>query len=262
MTVRTLDINCDCGEGFGRWRLGNDAGVMEHVSSVNLACGFHAGDPLTMHTAVGQAKERGVAIGAHPGLPDLLGFGRRYIDWNPEDAFASIAYQVGAMQGVLAINDAQLHHVKLHGVLPGMVARDEKLADAAVRALLKAAPDALIYSPASRTSIFHRLAREAGLEVVEEVYADMRYDDEGHPVVEPVKSDTPIDVVEARIRQYIREGTVNTITGDTIEIEAGSVSLHGDAGNAVEVAAAARRVIEQEGGQVATPPRPSERQGA
>jgi UPF0271 protein len=251
---RTIDINCDCGEGFGRWALGDDEGVMDQVTTVNLACGFHAGDPLTMLTAVRQAKARGLAIGAHPGLPDLLGFGRRVMDWRPEEALASIAYQIGAMRGILDAEDVALHHVKLHGVLPGMVDNNEALAAAAVEAMRKSAPDALIYCPANPSSLFQRLAGEAGLVVVPEVYADMRYDTTGMVIVERAKRAVPLDEVETRIRGFLRDGTVVAIDGSTVQLRADSISLHGDAANAPAVAGTTRRTIAEEGWTAAAAP--------
>ena len=119
--VSTVDVNSDLGESFGNWRFGSDAELMPQISSANVACGFHASDPLTMVRTVRLAKEHGVAVGAHPGLPDLLGFGRRMINVSAEDLYAYVVYQVGALQGVLSANDMGLHHVKPHGVLPEML---------------------------------------------------------------------------------------------------------------------------------------------
>jgi UPF0271 protein len=250
---REVDLNCDCGESFGRWQLGDDARLMDYVSSVNIACGFHAGDPVTMKTTVELALARGIAIGAHPGLPDLLGFGRRVIPWSAPEAFASVAYQVGALAGVASASGATLHHVKLHGVLPGMVAHDQDLAAAVVQALLGAGSRLLIYSPASRTSAFHRLAREAGLTIIEEVYADMQYDADGEVVPERVKRTVPTSEAQERVRLFLHEGVVDTLAGTRVHVEAQSISLHGDAPNAAAIAAGVRAVATDEGVLIAAP---------
>ena len=139
----TFDINCDMGEGFGNWRMGDDAAVMPLITTANLACGFHAGDPLTMMNTVAMAKEAGVAVGAHPGLPDLLGFGRRVISVSPEDLTSYIVYQVGALKGFLSAAGVPLNHVKPHGAL-FHVLRDATLADAAIDAIMAVAPGAAV----------------------------------------------------------------------------------------------------------------------
>lgn len=251
--MRTIDINCDCGEGFGRWALGDDRAVMSHVTSVNLACGFHAGDPVTMNAAIRLASEQGVAIGAHPGLPDLLGFGRRFLDISAEEAFAYFAYQIGALRGLLAANGARLHHVKLHGVLPAMVGRDTDLAEAAVAAIRSAAPEALVYSPASRTSAFNIAVRRHGLMLIEEAYADMRYDDDGEVLVERMKRTVSMDEAAERVRKYLQDGIVESEQGHAIKVDAQSISFHGDTPTAAAVAAAVREAVEAEGWSPAAP---------
>ncbi len=130
-----IDLNCDMGEGFGPWKMGDDVAILDHVTSANIACGFHAGDPLTMQRVVKAALEKGVKVGAHPGFPDLVGFGRRNLQVSAAEAYAMVVYQVGALSGVAAAQGGRLSHVKAHGALYNMAARDRALAEAIARAV-------------------------------------------------------------------------------------------------------------------------------
>jgi 5-oxoprolinase (ATP-hydrolysing) subunit A len=240
----TFDINCDMGEGFGNWRLGDDGAVMPLISTANLACGFHAGDPLTMMNTVAMAKEVGVSIGAHPGLPDLLGFGRRIISVSPRDLTSYIIYQVGALKGFLAAAGVPLNHVKPHGAL-FYVLRDRALADAAVDAIIAVAPGSAIYwaGPGDR-ELFARRAAARGIRVCAEAYPDLDYTDDGSLLVEREKRQVSPELVYDRVVEIISNKTLTTRTGKRLPMDVDSVCVHGDSPNALDILAAARRAIE------------------
>ena len=149
---RQMDVNSDMGESFGNWVMGNDAALLPFVTTANVACGFHAGDPVTLVRTVRLAKQNGVVVGAHPGLPDLLGFGRRAMKISPEDAYAYVVYQVGALQATLAVEGMRLHHVKPHGAFYSVLKADEELADAVAEAIGQLSPEPMLYWPAPTDS--------------------------------------------------------------------------------------------------------------
>lgn len=169
----SIDLNCDMGESFGPWVMGNDAEVLPLVTSANIACGFHAGDPGTMRKTVAAALGEGVAIGAHPGLPDLSGFGRRNMDITPQQAYDLVVVQVGALAATAASQGARLHHVKAHGALYNMAVRDMSLARALAQAVHDIDPALVFYALAS--SDMARVAEDVGLVVAHEVFADRSY---------------------------------------------------------------------------------------
>ena len=175
--MNTLDLNCDMGEGFGVYTMGDDEALLESVNSANIACGFHAGDPGTMARTVRAAAARGVAIGAHPGLPDLLGFGRRAMAVSPAEAYDLVVYQIGALQAVAAAAGTRVRHVKTHGALDNMAVVDEKLSEAIGRAVRDVDASLLFYAMSG--SITAAVARGLGLQVVNVVYADRSYQDDG-----------------------------------------------------------------------------------
>ena len=249
-----LDINADLGESFGNWTFGDDAALLEHVSSANVGCGFHGGDPLTMLETVWLAHEHGVHVGAHPGLPDLMGFGRRVLDVTPEDLAAYFVYQVGALRGAAEFHGLRMHHVKPHGVLPRMLRDSEGLADSVARALAAMHVD-IVYLPAPvGRSAFGRAAAACGIRVVGEIYPDLSYRGDGSLVVQRTKSVTDLGTVEAQVQLFLEEGVVLAEDGSRVPLEAESVCVHSDGPNAVDVAMTARRVIEASGRDVALPP--------
>ena len=146
--LKKMDINCDMGESFGNWNMGDDVGMMPRITTANVACGFHASDPVTMLETVRLAKQHNVTVGAHPGLPDLLGFGRRTMNITPEDAYAYVVYQVGALQGALATQGMKLHHIKPHGAFYSVLKTDEQLASAVAQAIKELSDDPILYWPA------------------------------------------------------------------------------------------------------------------
>jgi UPF0271 protein len=249
--LRTFDINCDLGESFGNWSIGNDAEIMPEITTANVACGFHAGDPVTMLRTVALAAEHGVAIGAHPGLPDLLGFGRRRMALTPDDAAAYILYQVGALREALRRSDLALHHVKPHGAFFEVLRDEPAVADAAVDALVRSSPDVLIYWPAPTAgAAFCDAARARNVRVVGEVYPDLSYDAESRLILQRSKQHTDVEQASDQMRIFLQTGSVRTVDGTLVPLDAESVCVHGDGPNAVEVARAVRRAITDAGCEV------------
>jgi UPF0271 protein len=247
----TFDINCDMGEGFGNWRVADDAAVMPLISTANLACGYHAGDPLIMKQTVAMAKAAGVAVGAHVGLPDLLGFGRRFMKLSPEDVYAYFAYQIGALKGFLAAANLPLNHVKPHGAM-FHVLRDDDLAKAALDAITQVAPEATVYwvGPAGQER-FATLAQERGLRVCLEAYPDLDYSDEGSLIVERVKQTVAPATIYDRVTEIISRKTLTTRSGKTLAMDVESICIHSDGPNAMAVIESARRAIADCGRRVA-----------
>jgi UPF0271 protein len=224
----SVDLNCDIGESFGAWTLGADADVLSHVTSANIACGFHAGDPGTMRKTVDLALERGVAIGAHPGLPDLAGFGRRVIEVTPGEAYEMVVYQVGALAAFAAARGARLAHVKPHGALYNMAATRAPLADAIARAVRDVDRALMLFGLAGSRLI--AAARSAGIVAVEEVFADRRYAADGTLVSRSEKG-AVIDDTGLAVRQavrMVREGKVTAIDGTEVRVHADTICIHGD----------------------------------
>lgn len=236
-----IDLNSDLGESFGAYTLGLDSDVLNHVSSANVACGWHAGDPLIMAKTVALCKEKGVAVGAHPGYPDLLGFGRRALAITPADAEAYVLYQVGALQAFCHAQGVKLQHVKLHGAFYNTACITPKLADAVLNAIATL-PD----TPAVMALSGSYLAQEGkrrGIPVIQEVFADRGYTDEGTlvPRSEPGAFIKDPDEALQRILQMVNDGTVTTNTGKVIPIVADSVCVHGDNPSAVAFTDALRQ---------------------
>ncbi len=242
-----IDLNSDLGESFGAYTLGLDSDVLNHVSSANVACGWHAGDPLIMAKTVALCKEKGVAVGAHPGYPDLLGFGRRALAVTPADAEAYVLYQVGALQAFCHAQGVKLQHVKLHGAFYNTACITPKLADAVLNAIA-ALPD----TPAVMALSGSYMAQEGkrrGIPVIQEVFADRGYTDEGTlvPRSEPGAFIKDPDEALQRILQMVNDGTVTTNTGKVIPIVADSVCVHGDNPSAVAFTEALRQGLTKAG---------------
>ena len=231
--MKNIDINSDLGESFGAYTMGNDADVLRYVTSANIACGFHASDPLTMQKAVRQAKEAGVKIGAHPGYPDLVGFGRREMKVSPAELKAMVLYQVGALQAVCRAEGTKLHHVKPHGAMYNMAAKDEELADAIAQAV--AAVDGSLTLVGLSGSCMKAAAEKQGLAFAAEVFADRAYEDDGS-LVSRTKPGAMIEDEDLAIRRMLRlvkEGTVESIHGREIALQADTICVHGDSPKAV-----------------------------
>ena len=245
--MRSIDINSDLGESFGAWTMGNDGQVLQQVSSANIACGFHASDPVTMQKAVVLAKANGVAIGAHPGYPDLVGFGRREMKVSPQDLRAMVIYQIGALQAVCRAEGAKLVHVKPHGAMYNMAAKDEKLA-LAIADAVASVDDSLILVGLSG-SLMADAAAAKGLRFAAEVFADRAYEDDGS-LVSRTKPGAMIEDEDLAIRRMItlvKEGTIESIHGKEIALQADTICVHGDSPNAIAFARALRSALQAEG---------------
>lgn len=250
MTKLRVDLNCDVGESFGRYQLGDDAGVMARVTSANVACGFHAGDPLVMRQTVRLAGRHGVALGAHPGLPDLVGFGRREMAVTPEEVEALVIYQVGALAALAGAEGGTLQHVKPHGALYNMAGRDRRLADAVARGVARVDPGLILIGLSG--SCLLDAGGDAGLAVASEVFADRAYDangrlrDRSHP--EALLTDP--DAVAERVRAMVRGGVV--AGGEQAHsVRADTVCVHGDTPGAATLVATLRDRLERAGIRVA-----------
>ncbi|ALW84154.1 lactam utilization protein LamB [Hymenobacter sedentarius] len=232
----TVDLNCDMGESFGAWTLGNDAALMPFITSANIACGFHAGDPAVMKQTVRAALRHGVALGAHPGLPDLVGFGRRNLDISAEEAFDMTVYQLGALAAVARAEGGQLHHLKPHGALYNMAATNAALAQAIAEAVYKVQPELVLYGLAG--SELTKAGEKLGLKTAHEVFADRTYQ-AGGTLTPRRQSDaliTSADAALAQVLRMVQEGQVRTQQGQDVAIRADTVCLHGDGAHALEFA--------------------------
>jgi UPF0271 protein len=247
-----IDLNSDMGEGFGPYRVGDDEALIDVVSSANVACGFHAGDPVIMGRTVQMAKDRKVSIGAHPGLPDLMGFGRRVIQMDSAELEKHLIYQIGALQGIAAAAGHRVTHVSYHAVLGNMAVDDRDIADLLARAIARIDRDLIVYSMPD-TEV-ERASERAGLRSLTLFLADRAYDEHGAlvPRKRPNSVITSCDAVAARVRQFLDDGTVTSIEGKRIKVRARSILVHSDTPGAVELARTVRSVVEA-GGGVVTP---------
>jgi len=247
-----IDLNSDLGESFGPWRMGMDREVMEHVSSANVACGFHAGDPEVMIRTVQAAKEASVAVGAHPGHPDLQGFGRRTMGCTPDEVYAFTLYQIGAIQAVCTAQGVRLEHVKAHGALYNQAAKDLAMAKAIARATRDAGGNLILLGLAN--SLFEQAAAEEGVLYAAEAFADRGYMDDGSLVPRNKPGAFIHDPDEAAMRmvRLVKEGVVRSAEGNDIKLKAHSVCLHGDNPSAVELARHIRKTLQDNGVLVST----------
>ena len=236
----SIDLNCDMGESFGAWKLGNDTALMEHVTSVNIACGFHAGDATTIRETVETSFKKNVAVGAHPSYPDLQGFGRRNMSLSTEDVYDIVLYQVAALKGICEASGGKLHHVKPHGALYNQAAKSRELARA-IAAAVRAIDSGLVFYGGSGSLLISE-AEALGLRTASEVFADRTYKADG--------SMTPRTLPNALIReqshavdqavQMVTSGTVTAGSGEVLNIKAETICIHGDGEHALEFAIALR----------------------
>ncbi|GAB3540178.1 5-oxoprolinase subunit PpxA [Pontibacter brevis] len=242
-----VDLNCDMGESFGNYQLGDDAAILNFVTSANIACGFHAGDPNVMRHTVKLALAQGVAIGAHPGLPDLVGFGRREMAVSPEEAFNMVVYQVGALAAFVQAEGGELHHVKPHGALYNMAAVNEALAEAIAEAVYKVKPQAVLYGLAGSQLI--RAGEKLGLATANEVFADRTYQPDGTLTSRRLPGALLTDPADAILQavRMVKEGKVKTQQGEDISIQADTVCIHGDGPHALTFARHIQEVLTSEG---------------
>ncbi|MBH9580985.1 LamB/YcsF family protein [Staphylococcus felis] len=229
-----VDLNCDLGESFGNYKIGNDDAIIPLITSANIACGFHAGDENVMAQTVKLAKENGVAIGAHPGFNDLQGFGRRNLDMSPHEIYNMVVYQIGALKAFCDIQNVKMNHVKPHGALYQMGARDPKIAQAIAQAVKDV--DSKIVLVGLSHSILIDEAKKLGLKTASEVFADRRYEKDGQ-LVSRKKEGAVIEDTDEAIAQVVRmvtENKVTAISGEDIDISADTICVHGDGAHALE----------------------------
>ncbi len=236
MNKLTVDLNCDMGESFGSYRLGNDEAMLQYVSAVNIACGFHAGDPAVMQKTVRLALEKGVAVGAHPGLPDLAGFGRREMAISAAEAYGMVLYQLGAIWAIARAEGATLHHVKPHGALYNMAAVNPTLAEAIAKAVYKVDSALVLYGLAGSELINE--GKKLGLATAQEVFADRTYQEDGTLTPRRQANALITDPAEAtrQVMRMVQEGKVMTQQGSHRDIRADTVCIHGDGPHALEFA--------------------------
>ncbi|WP_430245502.1 LamB/YcsF family protein [Neorhizobium sp. DAR64861/K0K2] len=243
----TIDINSDLGESFGAWKMGDDSAMLDVVSSANVACGFHAGDPAGILKTVKAAAERGVAIGAHVGYRDLAGFGRRNMDPSSEELIGDVIYQIGALQGLAKAAGTRVTYVKPHGALYNTIAIDARQA-ADVIAAIRAIDPSLVLMALAGSQLVEQ-ARTAGLTVVAEAFADRAYTPEGNLVSRREKGSVLHDpeLVAQRMLRMVRDGVIEAIDGTMTKIEAQSICVHGDSPGAVAIAQRLRALLEESG---------------
>jgi UPF0271 protein len=247
-----MDLNADLGESFGHWTLGDDERLVAHITSANVACGFHAGDFRVMERTVAMCRDAGVAVGAQPGYPDLLGFGRRALPFEPDEVESMVRYQIGALEAFCRAARVELHHVKPHGALYNQAAVTPPLAAAIARAVAGFSRDIPLYGLAS-SSAMRAAATEAGLRFVPEAFADRRYLADGtlQPRSAAGSLITDAATAAAQAVAIAREGSVVAADGSRVGIEAETICCHGDTPGAVEIAATVRAGLEAAGIRVA-----------
>jgi 5-oxoprolinase (ATP-hydrolysing) subunit A len=248
--MKKIDINCDMGESFGAWTIGMDGEVIQYVTSANIACGYHAGDAHVMYKTVKLAKEHGVAIGAHPGYPDLVGFGRRNMDCTPDEVRDYVAYQIGAMKAFCAIHGVPLQHVKPHGSLYNVSVGNEAMIRAIVEAIAGVDKNVIYLAlGGAQAPLVTKIAREAGIRVAFEAFPDRAYTPEGKlaprstagAVIKEPK------VAAERALRMAKEGKIITTDGSILAMQIDTICVHGDNPSAVELVNNIRSAIEGEG---------------
>ena len=248
-----IDLNSDMGESFGHWRLGDDEGLMKYISSANIAGGFHAGDPHTMHRVVRLAKEHGVALGIHPGYRDVVGFGRRHLDASPDEVRDEVLYQLGALREFARYYGLKVQHVKLHGALYMRAAKDAALSRAVIEAIQRVDSQLIIYC--MRASETYEVAVQLGQPVVAEFYADRDYNEDGTIVFARSVGRMDPEAVAEKVLRAVREGKVRAVSGADIDIQFDSVCVHSDTPGAVELARAIHDRLKANGVEIRAPSR-------
>lgn len=234
-----VTINSDMGESLGIHSFGNDDGLLEFIDQANVACGFHSGDPVGIHSTVRNAAQAGIAVGAHPGLPDLIGFGRRVMALEPDELRDIVMYQVGALSAFLNAEGISLNHIKPHGSMYGMIVRDEALMNAVcdVAELYGVG----VFGMAGTTH--EKVARERGIPFTSELYVDLGYRADGSLIIQRRPHATPVDLARERTVRALENGTVQADTGELVPMTFESICVHSDTPNAVDVARVVREVV-------------------
>lgn len=246
-----VDLNVDMGESFGMYTMGDDENFMPFITSANVACGFHAGDPCVMKKTVSLAKKHGVQVGAHPGLPDLQGFGRRVIDVTMEELYCDLMFQIGALKAFLDAAGLKLHHVKPHGKLYGMAHMREEVAKTVCEVIRDV--DKGLYLYCMKKGVLGDVAASYGIRPVFEVYSDLGYDKDGNLVITRHHEAHKPEDVAAKVIGMVRDGKVKTTAGTVIAIEGSSVCVHSDSPGAIEIVKEVRRVLTDNGYTIESP---------
>jgi UPF0271 protein len=244
MTIE-IDLHCDMGESFGIYKIGNDEEMMRHVTSISVGCGFHGGDPHVMRKTVALARHHGVAVGAHPGYPDLIGFGRRKIEITPEEAKDYILYQAGALNAFCEAAGLKLQHVKPHGEFYQMLWRNEALARGVLEAIQEIKPEPILL--ALYHTIPYDMAQSMGIRVAGELYADLDYYPDGTTFIKKVHGEIDPKATVEKVLKMVLEGRVLASDGKEIEVKGKSICFHGDNPQAPEIAQAVRNELEKRG---------------
>ena len=248
----SIDLNSDIGESFGAYKLGDDEAIIRHITAANAACGWHGGDPMVMDRVVRLSKEYGVAVGAHPGYPDLMGFGRRRMTLSFEEAKNYVKYQIGALSAFTVSYGIKLHHVAPHGAMGNQCQYDEELSRAVCEAVYEFDRDLIIYYCAG--AVLGKVAEDMGLRTAAEIFADRAYMDDLS--LAPRKMEgamiTDEDIAISRCIRMIKEGKVTSINGKELDIKGDTLCVHGDGPKAIEFVRKIRRTFEKEGIQIKT----------
>ncbi|MGI2328557.1 LamB/YcsF family protein [Planococcus sp. YIM B11945] len=242
-----VDLNCDMGESYGAYAMGRDAEIMDYITSANIACGFHAGDPATMRKTVQLALEKNVGIGAHPGLQDLVGFGRRNIAITPQEAYDLTVYQIGALAGFVQAEGGRLQHVKAHGALYNMAAKNAGLSEAIAEAVYKIDPELILFGLSGSEIV--KAGQKIGLRTANEVFSDRTYQPDA-TLTPRTQSNALITDPQTAIRQVIRmvkESKVQTVEKQDIAIQADTICIHGDGATALDFAVEISKTLRDTG---------------
>lgn len=242
-----VDLNCDMGESFGAYTMGTDAEILDYVTSAHIACGFHGGDPAAMRKTVKLALEKGVHIGAHPGLPDLVGFGRRNMDISPQEAYDMVVYQIGSLYGFVKAEGAVMHHVKPHGALYNMAAKNSDLAEAIAEAVYRVNSELILFGLSGGELI--KAGEKIGLCTASEVFGDRTYQKDGSltPRRQPDALITDDEMAVRQVVRMIKEGKVLSQQGVDVAIKSDTVCLHGDGVHALEFARQIKELLQKSG---------------
>lgn len=245
--MNKIDLNCDLGESFGAYTIGLDSEVIPFISSANVACGFHASDPVVMSKTVKMCAQHGVKVGAHPGFPDLIGFGRRNMNVSPSDAKAYVMYQAGALWAFCKSENIEIQHIKPHGALYNMAGKDYELAKGICEGIKAVNPEFILLGLSGSNLL--KAAGDIGLPCASEVFADRGYMDDGSlvPRTMPGAMITDEDIMISRVIKMVKEGTVETVSGKVIPIKTDSVCVHGDGEKAVAFVKKIRTELEKAG---------------
>lgn len=245
-----LDINCDMGESFGAYKMGRDEEILDYITSANIACGFHAGDQATMRKTVKMALEKDVGIGAHPGLQDLLGFGRRPMTITPEEAYDLVVYQVGALYGFVRVEGSKVQHVKAHGALYNMAGKDQALAEGIAQAVYDVDPELVLFGLSGSELV--KAGEKVGLSTASEVFGDRTYQKDGSLTSRRQKEALIQDENQAadQVIRMVKDGKVHSQQGTEVSITANTVCIHGDGEHALEFANGIKETLLQSGIQV------------